>query len=76
MVQGFASIGAAQFRDTSAAAGQDKEVRTSLTAGAGLDWAVQRGLTARLETGYLDSQAKVAQDYQRFLVTVSLTAVY
>ncbi|MBA3937616.1 MAG: hypothetical protein H0X38_09145 [Planctomycetes bacterium] len=76
VVQGFASLGAAQFRDTSAAAGQDKEVRTSLRAGAGLDWAVQRGLTARLDTTYLDSQAKVAQDYQRILVTVSLTAVY
>ncbi len=76
VVQGFASLGAAQYRDTSAAAGQDKEVRTSLKAGAGLDWALQRGLTARLETGYLDSRAKVAEDYQRVLVTVSLTAVY
>ena len=76
VVQGFASAGAAQYRDTSAAAGQDKEVRTSLKAGAGLDWAVLRGLTARLDTSYLDSQAKVAEDYQRVLVTVSLTAVY
>jgi hypothetical protein len=76
VVQGFASLGAHQYRDTSADAGQTKEVRTNFQAGAGLDWAVLRGVTARLDTSWLDSQAEVAEDYQRVLVTVSLTAVY